>query len=84
MDAHGETGAEDHGDGGFGVTDLAAAGIEHDDEEQTGGPSGDGSDDEFRRDHERVSRAVMRIGQMPLAAGTGGHQVVGDREAKTR
>lgn len=55
------------------VGDLAER-IEHRDQQETGKSSDDGRRQDLERDQVSTSRAAVRVGQMPLASGTGGHQ----------
>ena len=61
---------------GFHVGDLAAAGIEREDKQEPADRADASRGDDLRRDDDGVPRAAMRIGQVPLATGTGGHQFV--------
>ena len=58
------------------VTDLMAR-IEEDDEEESARAADDRGRHGFERDEQRPPWAAVRIGQVPLAAGTGGHVVCG-------
>lgn len=72
VDADADERADDDGDG-IDIGDLAAR-IEYRDEEETGKTADQGRRADLQRDHVRASRAAVRVGQMPLASGTGGHQ----------
>ncbi len=50
------------------------AGVEYGDEEETGEGARERDSCDLGTDDGRSSRALVRIGQMPLASGTGGHQ----------
>jgi hypothetical protein len=61
-----------------GVWDLSSV-IENRDDEETDEAARESPRNDFRRDDQGTSWASMRVGQMPLAAGTGGHLVVAER-----
>lgn len=58
----------------FDVADLIT-GIEDDDKEQTERSTDHRREDGFERHDYRTSGTAVRIGQVPLATGTGGHAV---------
>lgn len=72
VDADADERADDQRDG-IDVGDLASR-IEYRDEEKTGESADQGRRTDLQRDHIGASWAAVRVGQMPLASGTGGHQ----------
>jgi hypothetical protein len=73
MDADGNQGAGDDRNGVIAVCALAAL-IKNGDEQETDERAGERGGRDLRGDDKRSSRAPVRIGQMTLASGTGGHQ----------
>ena len=72
-DADTDQGTRRHDQNQFEVCNLFV-GIEDGDQQQASEGARQGDSCDLGRDDDRSPRAFVRIGQMPLASGTGGHQ----------
>ena len=82
MQPNGDSCTYDHRNGIVSVGDLPGA-VEKCNKEQPDEAAGERGGNYLGRDDRRTSRAFMRIGQMPLTAGTGGHLYQGYRSKAT-